>query len=262
LKEEAGAFEMSMTIALFLLVFVAASALGKETGFLKRRILIGGDEFVYQVYVPSEWNRGHQWPVILFLHGAGERGSDGTEQTQEGIGPAIRREPNRFPAVVVMPQCRKGVLWNDPQMEQLVLESLEDSIEEFNGDRDRIYLTGLSMGGYGTFYFGAKYPGKFAALVPVCGGVVPPRELRDAEPGSLEERYLTVATKIGKTPTWIFHGSDDHRVPVSESRKMFQLLEEMGGEVKYSEYEGVDHNSWDRAYSEPDLIPWMLSKIR
>jgi len=255
-------YKYYLTVSFLLLVSVIASALGKESGFLKRRIVVGGDEFVYQVFVPPGWNADIKWPVILFLHGAGERGSDGEEQTLEGIGPAIRTDPDRFPAIVVMPQCRRGVWWNDEQMEALVFGTLEESIEEFNGDTERLYLTGLSMGGYGTFYFGARYSGKFAALVPVCGGVVPPRELRDSDPASLEKRYLETASKIGKTPTWIFHGADDHRVPVSESRKMFKALKEVGGVVEYTEYEGVGHNSWDRAYSEARLLPWMLSKRR
>jgi len=255
-------YKIYLTVFFLLLVSVVATALGKESGFLKRRIIVGDEKFVYQVFVPPGWDANRRWPVILFLHGAGERGSDGEEQTREGIGTAIRTDPDRFPAIVVMPQCRRGVWWNENQMEALVFGALEASIEEFNGDTERIYLTGLSMGGYGTFYFGAKYRGKFAALAPICGGVVPPRELREADPASLEKRYLETASKIGKTPTWIFHGSDDYRVPVSESRNMSEAFEEVGGVVKYTEYEGVGHNSWDRAYSEPELLPWMLSKRR
>jgi predicted peptidase len=147
-------------------------------------------------------------------------------------------------------------------MEELVFGALEKSIDEFNGDRTRLYLTGLSMGGYGTFYFAAKYSNKFAALVPICGGVVPPRELRQAGAESFRKRYLEAAQKIGKTPTWIFHGADDYRVPVTESREMLKALQEIGGRVKYTEYEGVGHNSWDRAYAEPDLMPWLLSQRR
>jgi predicted peptidase len=251
-----------VTASLILLFSATTAVWGKESGFLKRRISIGGEEFIYQVHVPAGWTADLKWPVILFLHGAGERGRDGESQTREGIGPSIRKNPDRFPAIVVMPQCRRGVWWNDSQMEELVFQSLDRSIQEFNGDSERIYLTGLSMGGYGTFYFGARYPEKFAALAPICGGVVPPRELRGADVDSFKARYLEAAEKIGKTPTWIFHGSDDYRVPVSESRRMAEALEQMGGVVLYTEYEGVGHNSWDRAYSEPDLLPWLLSKSR
>jgi len=231
-----------------------------QTGFVKYDISLDGEEYSYQVFVPRNWTADKKWPVILFLHGAGERGSEGDDQTEVGIGPAIRRDQDSFPAVVVMPQCRRGVWWNDSKMEQLVTATLERSIEQFSGDRDRVYLTGLSMGGYGTFYFGAKYPGKFAALAPICGGVIPPRQLRQGQDSDTLAPYLEVAQSIKGTPMWIFHGSADSKVPVSESRKMAKALKEVGSPVKYTEYEGVGHNSWDAAYAEPDLIPWLLSK--
>ena len=230
-----------------------------QTGFVKHEIDLDGERYSYQVFVPRTWTADKHWPVILFLHGAGERGSDGDHQAEVGIGPAIRRDEDSFPAVVVMPQCRSGVWWNDSKMEQLVTATLEHSIKQFNGDRDRVYLTGLSMGGYGTLYFGAKHPGKFAALAPVCGGVIPPRQLRQSPTDSLAP-FLEVAVRIKGPPTWFFHGSADRRVPASESRKMVEALKEVGGNVKYTEYQGVSHNSWDAAYAEPELVPWLLSK--
>lgn len=230
-----------------------------QTGFVKQVIDLDGEEYSYQVFVPATWTADKKWPVILFLHGAGERGSEGDDQAEVGIGPAIRRNEISFPAVVVMPQCRSGVWWNDPKMEHLVTATLEHSVEKFSGDRDRVYLTGLSMGGYGTLYFGAKHPEKFAALAPVCGGVIPPRQLRQSPTDSLAP-YLEVAERIKQTPIWLFHGSADRRVPVSESRKMVEALKKVGGKVKYTEYEGVSHNSWDAAYAEPELFPWLLSK--
>jgi len=200
--------------------------------------------------------------VILFLHGAGERGSDNLRQTRVGLGPVVVRNSRGFPAIVVMPQCRRGAWWNDSTMEKVVMGSLEQTVEEYGGDRKRIYLTGLSMGGYGTFYFGAKYPEEFAALVPICGGVVPPRELRRSDPDQLRSRYLDVARAVKGIPIWMFHGADDYRVPVSESRQMERALNEVGAEVRYTEYEGVGHNSWDRAYGEAELFPWMLKQRR
>src|SRR4029077_5466750 len=112
-----------------------------------------------------------KWPVILFLHGAGERGSDGLLQTDVGLGHAIRMNPSRGPFVIVMPQCRRDMLWTDPAMQAQALAAVERSIKEFRGDRDHIYLTGLSMGVYVTLDLSAKYPGKFAALVVICGGI-------------------------------------------------------------------------------------------
>jgi predicted peptidase len=232
-----------------------------ERGFVEKTIEIKAQSHSYTVFVPDNWSPVEEWPVILFLHGAGERGDDNRAQTEVGLGAAIRRDSHRFPAIVVMPQCRRGVWWNDPAMEQLALQTLDKAIEEYNGDSDRVYLTGLSMGGYGTFYLGSKYPGKFAALVPVCGGIVPPFRARETAPAE-GDPYLNAAQKIGLTPTWIFHGGADPAVPVSESRNMAAALKKVGNRVKYTEYEGVGHNSWDRAYSDPGLFGWMLSKRR
>ena len=250
-------------VVLVLLSLVSSERLmceTQQTGFVKYDIDLDGEKYTYQVFVPQNWTADKKWPVILFLHGAGERGSEGDRQTNVGLGPTIRRDQGSFPAVVVMPQCRRGIWWNDPKMEQLVAATLERSIEQFSGDRDHVYLTGLSMGGYGTFYFGAKNPGKFAALAPICGGIIPPRQLRQSQNSDDQAPYLEAAKRIKGTPAWIFHGSADSRVPASESRKMAAALEEVGSPVKYTEYEGVGHNSWDAAYAEPEFIPWLLSK--
>jgi predicted peptidase len=248
-------------LSTFLIPVVSIGALQVERGFVEKTIEVNSQDYRYTVFVPDSWSPVEEWPVILFLHGAGERGADNRAQTEVGLGGAIRRQEHRFPAIVVMPQCRRGVWWNDPAMEQLALKTLQSAIEEYNGDPDRVYLTGLSMGGYGTFYLGSKYPGKFAALVPVCGGIVPP--FRARETNTVQgDPYLDAAKKIGSTPTWIFHGGADPVVPVSESRKMAEALKKVGNRVKYTEYEGVGHNSWDRAYSDPGLFGWMLSKRR
>src|SRR5258706_10759668 len=217
----------------YLLIFTYAAtmmAAPKETGFLNRIIKVNNKDFKYQVYLPADYTKAKAWPVVLFLHGAGERGDDGLAQTQVGLGGAIRFHSDRFPAVVVMPQCRKGVWWTDPEMEKQVMAILEKSMKEFKGDPKRVYLTGLSMGGYGTFAFSAKNPGKFAAAIPICGGVVMPRTQAEGDP------YTDTARKIGKTPTWIFHGGADPTVPVTESQKMNAAIKDGGGNVRYTEY--------------------------
>ncbi len=235
-----------------------------ETGFLNRTVTVDKTEYRYQVYVPTNWSSKQKWPVILFLHGAGERGDDGLVQTEVGIGTVIRRHRDRFSCIVVLPQCRKGVWWTEPAMEAQVLKALDQTLKEFKGDPQRVYLTGLSMGGYGTWATAAKYPGKFAALVPICGGIRLPARVRNA-PGMLvvdesSDPYAGTAQKIGKTPVWVFHGEADPTVPVTESRKIVEALKAAGGNVRYNEYEGVGHNSWDKAYAEPDLFPWLLSQ--
>lgn len=242
-------------------LLLALPLLAKDTGFLNRAVRVDGETYKYQVYVPADWNPREKWPVILFLHGAGERGDNGLAQTQVGIGRAIRLMPERFRAVIVMPQCRKDAWWTQPKMEAQAMEALRRSMKEFKGDPSRVYLTGLSMGGYGTFYLAAKHPGKWAAAAPICGGVrLPRRPGVPEQPDAPTDPYADTAAKIGKTPMWIFHGADDRVVPASESQKMNEALQAAGGVVKYTEYPGVDHNSWDRAYAEEELMKWMLSQ--
>ncbi|HEU0185650.1 MAG TPA: prolyl oligopeptidase family serine peptidase [Blastocatellia bacterium] len=243
---------------------LSSNAVGAETGFLDRTVKIGAENYRYQVYVPRDWSKKQKWPVILFLHGAGERGDDGIIQTEVGVGRAIRRFVDRFPAIIVMPQCRKEQWWTQDAMQEQALEAFEQSVKEFNGDPERFYLTGISMGGYGTWSIASKHPGKFAALAPICGGVRPPAIIN--VPGASNtsdpniDPYAETARRIGKTPVWIFHGGADPVVPPDESRKMNEALKAAGGDVKYTEYENVGHNSWDKAYAEAELMKWMLGQ--
>jgi predicted peptidase len=250
-----------LLLAVIAVSLAAAQAEAKkaETGFLDRTVTVAGTEYKYQVFVPDNWTKKKKWPVILFLHGAGERADDGLIQTEVGIGTAIRRNRSRFPAIVVMPQCRKDVWWAD-SMADVAMAALTEAQKEFHGDATRIYLTGLSMGGYGTWYLAGKYPGKFAAIVPICGGILVPDKARAQSPDD-NSPYTEAAKKIGnKTPVWIFHGGDDPVVPVTESRRMAEAMKALGGELHYTEYPGVGHNSWEKAYAEGELLPWMLSK--
>ncbi|MEP7273266.1 MAG: alpha/beta hydrolase-fold protein [Acidobacteriota bacterium] len=253
---------MTGTLLLLLSSPLLAFARAPETGFLDRAVTVGGVVYRYQVYVPNEWARNSKWPVILFLHGAGERGDDGLVQTEVGIGTAVRRYSARFPAIVVMPQCRKTRWWTENDMQAQALAALAQSITEFNGDKERIYLTGISMGGYGSWKMAAENPGKFAAVAPVCGGIRPPALPSVPQPpaGDTADAYGETAKKLGATPVWIFHGGDDKVVPRDESRKMNEALKAAGGTVKYTEYEGVGHNSWDRAYADAELMTWMLGQ--
>src|SRR3989475_526136 len=182
----------------------------------------------------------------------------GLIQSEVGIGTAIRRYRSRFPAVIVMPQCRKDVWWTDPAMADMAKKTLELSQKEFRGDPQRTYLTGLSMGGYGTWYLAANYPGKFAAIAPICGGILRPEESRK-QPAEDPRPYTEAAPQVGKTPVWIFRGGADRVVPVAESQHMAEAIKAVGAEVHYTEYPGVGHNSWERAFAEPDFMTWLLS---
>jgi predicted peptidase len=242
------------------LLAVTAEAKKVQTGFLDRTVAVAGTDYKYQVFVPDNWTDKQKWPVILFLHGAGERGDDGLIQTEVGIGTAIRRYRSRVPAIVVMPQCRKDVWWASDAMGDVAMAALAQAQKEFHGDPQRVYLTGLSMGGYGTWYLAGKYPGKFAAIAPICGGILMPDVARKQSPDATKP-YEEAAAKVGKnTPTWIFHGGDDPVVPPSESQRMAAAMKTLGGEVRYTEYPGVGHNSWEKAYAEQELFTWMLSK--
>jgi predicted peptidase len=240
-----------------------ATPLENTSGFLNRTLKSGGAQFRYQVYIPAGWNRKSKWPVVLFLHGAGERGDDGLLQTEVGIGTAIRKNVDRFRCIVVFPQCRKDTWWSTVEMADQALKALDLTIKDFNCDTSRVYLTGISMGGYGTWDIAQRQAGRFAAIVVVCGGIKPPPGLKAPRPLPVTESagdpYAAAAKRIGSTSAWVFHGAADPTVPVTESRKMVEALRAAGGDVKYTEYPGVGHNSWDKAYAEPDFMPWLLS---
>jgi predicted peptidase len=255
-------------IELSALIFAISTAVSArvQTGFLDRSVSISGKNYRYQVYVPGDFQSKKVWPVILFLHGSGERGSDGLLQTDIGLPHAIRQNSARFPFIVVIPQCSRDMTWSAPDMRAQALAALDKSLKEFHGDRRRVYLTGLSMGGYATWEFAINQPGRFAALVPVCAGVRPPGDWPDlrvnlGSDSKDSDPYAEVARRIGQTPVWIFHGDADDSVPVQEARHMTAALKAAGAEFKYTEYPGVGHNSWDKAYAEPDLVPWLLSKL-
>jgi predicted peptidase len=255
-----------LRLAFFLILFSALPSLGRvQTGFLDRTVTISGITYRYQVYIPANFSSQKKWPVILFLHGKGERGADGLLQTDVGIAHAIRTNPSHFPFIVVLPQCRDVNIWGDPDMEIQALAALEMSLKEFHGDRNRVYLTGLSMGGFGTWDFAARNPGRFAALVPICSGVRPVKDwpqlrVTKVDDPRIADPYAEIARRVGSTPVWIFHGDADQAVPVEESRHMAEALKAAGGNFKYTEYPGVNHNSWDKAYAEPELVPWLLSQ--
>jgi predicted peptidase len=150
-------------------------------------------------------------------------------------------------------------------MQAVALAALAAATKEFKGDPRRTYLTGLSVGGYGSWHLAAKYPGKFGAVVAICGGIAPPERVRRMHPEMVAntypdeaQSYADIARKIGKTPVWIFHGGADDTVPVEYSRKLndaLEALEAAGGNVRYTEYPAALHNSWDEAFAEPDLMP-------
>jgi predicted peptidase len=231
-----------------------------ETGFLHRTVTVGGVTYRFVVYVPPEWNAAKKWPVILFLHGSIEKGDDGVAQSEVCIGRVVRRDPKQYPALIVMPQCRMNASWESESMQAQALAALDASVKEFNGDRERIYLTGFSMGGYGTWKLAGKYPDLFAALVVVSGGIVWPPDVAVREPDPHANPYVRAAQKVSHIPIWAFHGDADMNVPVTESRRMVEALKALKAEPKYTEYKGAAHFICDRVYEEPQLPVWMFAQ--
>ena len=236
------------------------SAPEAQTGFLARRIVFNGREYRYQVFVPVFYTKAQSWPVILSLHGAGERGTDGVVQTQAGVGKTIREDSSAFPAIVVMPQAPPDSSWSGTTA-QLALETLLQTMREFRTDPARIYLTGFSMGGNGVWYIAYRNPMMFAALAPICGWVAAHFWQVDPviPPGS-GEPHQNLARRLKSVPTWIVHGMLDDAVPVDRSRLAAGALQAIGAPVKYTELPGVGHNSWDPAYASPPFWNWLLAQ--
>lgn len=227
---------------------------GTATGFVNMTTRVGDIAQPCVVYVPREYDASRSWPLVVFLHGMGERGTDGLKQTEVGIGRAIRRNPDRFPCLVVMPQCPIDSVWDRPRFPGTQIYGdasghIDDAIrqvrEEFNIDENRIALTGLSMGGFGTFLYGAKRTDLFSAFMPICGG------------GNEED-----AAALARRPMRVFHGGDDPVVPKTRSTKMVAAIKAAGGTVQYTEYPKTGHNSWDRAYGEKKAINWLISQTK
>jgi predicted peptidase len=219
-----------------------------------------GKKLNYRLLLPKGYDPKKAYPLVLFLHGAGERGSDNKIQLVHGMNEFASDEiMEKHPAFVVAPQCPEGKQWVDVPwsadshiMPKEPAEPLQQSLDliaalqkEFSIDKSRIYVTGLSMGGFGAWDAIQRQPKLFAAAVPVCGG-------GDA----------TLAEKIKDVPVWAFHGAEDGAVKPKRSRDMIAALKKVGGSPKYTEYEKVGHNSWEKAYGDPQMYEWLFGQNR
>lgn len=225
--------------------------IGKRQGEIFRSdVKIGAENFVYQVYVPPEAEKAENLPVIVFLHGIRERGSGGLISDDGMLGKVLKHYLKQVPSIVVFPQCAVGKYWSDDVMERMVLKAAEQTQSEFKADLQRLYLIGVSMGGYGVWHLASKYPERIAALVSICGG----------SPILTGDRFNPIAERVSRIPTWVFHGADDSIVPVAESREMVAAIEKNQGNVKYSEFPDVGHNVWLNVLAEKELLPWILAQ--
>jgi len=230
----------------------------QETGFLNRKIEVHGVTYRFQVYLPEDWRRDDrkQWPIILFLHGRGERGSEGMWQTQIGLPQAVRDHPERWPFIIVMPQCPLPAYWTDPDMLAMAMAALDQEATEFHADPERNYLSGLSLGGYGAWELARLHPQRGAAIAISSSGVFwsyAPERWQQVS--TLPAEY---AHALGHTPVWLFHGLDDNVVPERESELMFEAIKAAGGRVRLWLFQGLKHDCWTSAYNVPEVPRWLL----
>ena len=204
----------------------------------------------YVLFLPKGYASGDakRWPLILFLHGAGERGTNVWKATTHGPSKFIEKHPD-FPFIVVTPLCPSGAKWSD----QVLLGLLDEIIATHAVDTNRIYLTGLSMGGYGTWSLATTFPERFAAVAPICGG-----EGTIGAVLSLGDK--SKATALKNLPIRAFHGGKDNVVPVEESERMVKFLQKVGvKDIKLTIYPEATHNSWTQTYDNPELYDWFLA---
>ncbi len=196
----------------------------------------------YLLYLPKDYGKdpAKKWPVILFLHGSGERGEDLNLVKLHGP-PKVIEQGMDLPFVVVSPQCPSNQWWEP----STVVALLDEVIEKYHVDPDRAYLTGLSMGGFGTWDTAIAYPNRFAAIAPICGSGNPYR-----------------APALKNVPTWVFHGEKDDRVPIAAGAQMVSVLKQVGGDVKFTRYPDAGHDSWTQTYAHRALYDWFLQHKR
>lgn len=234
----------------------------------KRELIASNNVWMpYRILFPENYDSSQQYPLILFLHGAGERGGDNESQLVHGASLFLDQENRKkFPAIVIYPQCPNEGYWASVKVDRTkkpytldfdytrettkwlaaALEITDKVIREENVDTTRLYMIGLSMGGMGTFETIHDYPNKFAAAIPICGG----------------GDTLRYTDEVKGFPFWVFHGAADIIVHVDNSRAMVERLKKIGAAVTYTEYPEVNHNSWDNAFREQELLPWLFSQKR
>jgi len=256
--------------ALALLLFTYLSSMAQTTpdysAFSYETFVHNGDTLRYRMLKPLHYESQKAYPLVMFLHGSGERGTDNAAQLLHGgslfLKDSLRQQ---FPAFVIFPQCPPDSMWANMKVKRdangkaiersfsdgtdaeatpgLLVKLLTDSLVKAGKvDSRKLYLGGLSLGGIGTYDILARYPGMWAAAFPICGI------------GNVDN-----AAKFKKVPMWIFHGAEDSVVPTFGSKNYYEALKQLKADVKYTEYPGVGHNSWDNAFAEPNLLPWLFS---
>ncbi len=228
---------------IFVVLFLFPVVSSGQEGHLQKAASLRKDiavEMQYLIAVPQEEPAAEGWPLLLFLHGLGECGSDINRVKKHGP-PKLIENGKRFPFVVVSPQCPRGSRWEAWRLSVL----LDEVIKRNDIDEERVYITGLSMGGFGTWDLAAYSPERFAAIAPICGGG-----------NTLDGKLLK------NLPVWVFHGAEDKIVPASFSESMVTAIRRAGGGSKITIYPHAGHDSWTETYENPELYEWLLKKKR
>lgn len=255
----------SVSLVVLMLSFFTSVFSQDLSLFEKKMFISGNDTLRYRLLLPENFDKTKKYPLVLFLHGAGERGSDNEKQLVHGMPKFVDAQNRKnFQCIVIAPQCPLNQSWNSaktnrdvrpfvrefnynnpiPKPLQLAIDLTNSIIDEGSVDKKKVVVAGLSMGGMGTFEAVGRFPKMFAAAAPICGGG--------------DTKFYS--RKQAKVDFWIFHGAVDGTVDAKYSREMFARLKELKANVKYSEYPGVDHNSWDNAFAEPEFLPWLMGK--
>lgn len=239
-------------VLMTLLALLPLSVGAQEVYAKKEYTAKNGTELLYRELVPERIEEDKKYPLVLFMHGAGERGQDNQLQLTHGsnmfLNPVNREQ---FPAYVLFPQCPEDVYWTQEQAMPLipaVKELIDSYIKNEKVDKNRIYIIGLSMGGMATYDIVARYPKIFAAAIPICGAA--------------KEDNILSSKGIDKVKFRIFHGDKDSTVTVDGSRNAYHALKKSGADVKYHEFVGCEHNSWDPAFNVDDFMSWLFSQSR
>lgn len=255
----------TFVIAVLLLFCLPAGLNAQQNSEYEKRVFTAGrDTLPYRLLMPDGFDATRKYPLVLFLHGGGERGSDNEKQLTHGSG--LFTDPlNRgaFPALVLFPQCASDSYWAQVDIDrssypiglsfqyekgptrplQMVMDLVGEYLQAPYIDTDRVYAMGLSMGGMGTFEILSRMPGVFAAAIPICGAGVPE----------------SVGAYASHTPLWVFHGAKDQVVAPLESVEMVDALLKAGAQPGFTLYDDYNHNSWDGAFAEPGLLRWLFS---
>lgn len=197
----------------------------------------------YALHLPEDYKKSKEdYPLIVFLHGAGERGNDLSKLTIHGPLRLIN-EGEKIEAIILAPLCPKNKAWNNTEDLNVLINHISN---KYKADESRIYLTGMSMGGHGTWNLALAYPDKFAAIAPICGFI--------------DWVFPRFVYKIKDVPTWVFHGEKDDIIPISHSERMVKALEKVDNNPKFTTYPNANHDSWTETYKNPEFYKWLFSQ--